>query len=108
MLILFFPNAIMNLHLQRGPDKSIRFNGKSTLKSCTIDRRTSSQKKLNRSKATIKLTRCKIYLKGVLKKKHGVLLVIKYSFDEFRRIFVDEKTFIESKEPIIPKNREEN
>jgi len=31
-----------------------------------------------------------------------ILLVIRYSFDEFRRILVEEKTFIDSKEPIIP------
>lgn len=48
---------LLNLHLQRGLDKSTRFNGNSTRKSCTIDRRTSSQKKLNNSRATIKLTR---------------------------------------------------
>ena len=35
-------------------------------------------------------------------KEKNLLLVIRYSLDEFRRIFVDEKTFIESKEPIIP------
>ena len=28
---------------------------------------------------------------------------MRYSLDEFRRIFVDENTFIESIEPIIPK-----
>ena len=32
------------------------------------------------------------------------LLVMRYSLDEFRRIFVDENTFIESIEPIIPKS----
>jgi len=56
---------------------------------------------LNRSKATTKLTKKQkenlliIYI-------HFILLVIRYSLDEFRRIFVEEKTFMESKEPIIP------
>jgi hypothetical protein len=91
---------IFNLHLQSGRDKSTRFNGKSTWKICTIDRRTSSQKKLNNNKATTKLT-------GIKKNTNFeyssyLLLVIRYSLDEFRRILVDENTFIESIEPIIP------
>lgn len=36
------------------------------------------------------------------------LLVIRYSLDEFRRIFVDENTLIESIEPIMPKQNENN
>ena len=28
---------------------------------------------------------------------------MRYSFDELRRIFVEEKTFMESRDPIIPK-----
>jgi len=98
-------DSLFYLHLQSGLDKSTRFNGKSTWKSCTIDRRTSSQKKLNNNKATTKLT-------TIIKKERNIkkfdnkiysLLVIRYSLDEFRRILVDENTFIESKEPIIPR-----
>lgn len=37
-----------------------------------------------------------------LTKRIILLLVIRYSLDEFRRILVDEKTLIESNEPIIP------
>lgn len=33
------------------------------------------------------------------------LLVIRYSLEELRRIFVDEKTLIESKDPINPEKR---
>jgi hypothetical protein len=93
---------IFNLHLQSGRDKSTRFNGKSTWKICTIDRRTSSQKKLNNNRATTKLTRTnrkKIFFSEINK---FVLLVMRYSLDEFRRIFVEENTLIESNEPIIP------
>ena len=41
-------------------------------------------------------------------KENEFLLVIKYSFEEFRRIFVDEKTLIESNEPIIPEEKKQH
>ncbi len=31
------------------------------------------------------------------------ILVMRYSFDEFRRIFVEENTLIDNKDPIIPR-----
>ena len=43
-----------------------------------------------------------IFLRKIFLTKQ-FLLVMRYSLDEFRRILVDEKTFIESKEPIIPR-----
>jgi hypothetical protein len=30
---------------------------------------------------------------------------MRYSFDEFRRIFVEENTFIDNNDPIIPKGK---
>jgi hypothetical protein len=69
-----------------------------------MDRRTSSQKKLNNNKATTKLTRFKKRKYKNFAEEKIFLLVIRYSFDEFRRILVEENTLIESNEPIIPTN----